>query len=477
MAPTIQQMLTILDQQHRAADRRRQAATERAQALLSRVKADGREYLSAHEDALMDSYIGERDRAGREVEDLAAQLAEFRAAQAGEAETARRQAETHDTGVRLPGHGAQHELGRGRTAQDRGDGPAPWTRQSDGRRATLARGERFADHEIVREHAERMAASERPITETHGGIGQLLRALATTGSGAALVPTTWSANIIDRARNAAQVLAAGTEVVPMDSKVVQIGRLTTDPTSAFRAEGSTITASDPVFDSVTLTATSLTCLTVASMEYLQDAIGADSVIEDAIGKSMGLALDLNCLYGGITSGAEGLNLPTPPAPRGILANLLANLPANVLGAQTNGTVPTAATPWNEILSLIYTPRRSNEVPNALLWPVRLQQGYAQRYDTLNQPLRQPDDVAAIEKLSTNQLASGMTQGTGTNMCDAVCGDFTKAILGQRLDFQVRVLTERYADAGQVGIVSYWRGDFQLARPGAFAWYRYLQGAA
>ncbi len=81
----------------------------------------------------------------------------------------------------------------------------------------------------------------------------------------------------------------------------------------------------------------------------------------------------------------------------------------------------------------------------------------------------------ITKLSTSQLASGMTQGTGVNQCDLVAGDFTKAILGQRIDFTMRVLTERYADNGQVGILSYWRGDFQLARPSAFAFYRYLQG--
>ncbi len=72
-------------------------------------------------------------------------------------------------------------------------------------------------------------------------------------------------------------------------------RLTTDPTAAFRTEGSAITASDPVFDSVQLTATSLTCLTVASMEFLQDAVNADSVIEEATAKSMALTLDLNLL--------------------------------------------------------------------------------------------------------------------------------------------------------------------------------------
>lgn len=475
MAPTIDQMISVLSQQQAAADRRRKAATERGRAILAQAEAEGRDYLSAYEDAQMDSVLGERDSAQRQVEDFKGQLARFRAAQAEADEQWRLQNESHDTGVRAPGYGAAHRLARDDAAAELDDGPAPWTRQSDGRRAAVGRGQSFADHEVVREQAERMAASERPITEAHSGLGSLLRSMSTT-SGSAIVPTLWSSRIIDRARNAAQVLAAGTEIVPMDSKVVQIGRLTTDPASAFRTEGSTITASDPAFDSVTLTATSLTCLTVASMEFLQDAINADQTIEEAIGKSMGLALDLNCIYGSITTGSEGVNLPSPPAPRGILGNLLANLPANVLGGLTNGTAITAAAPWQEVLAAIYQVRRSNEVPNALLWPVRLQQGYANRYDTLNQPLRQPDDVAQMNKLSTNQLASGMTVGTGTNMADLVVGDFTKAILGQRLDFQIRVLTERYADAGQVGIVSYWRGDFQLARPGAFAFFRYLAGA-
>lgn len=40
----------------------------------------------------------------------------------------------------------------------------------------------------------------------------------------------------------------------MDAKTVQIGRITADPTAAFHTEGSTITASDPTFDSSSWTA-------------------------------------------------------------------------------------------------------------------------------------------------------------------------------------------------------------------------------
>jgi HK97 family phage major capsid protein len=449
---------------------------------IERDNAAARRFVArnrAEDEPAAADLVARRRASRRELADLVARRAALSVIADEDRQYIERAREVHPVHPTRPG--AAHEMRLdGRTAHSTA-ADAGWRRASDGRAAAVERGQSFRDHDVVAELAERMAAAERPITETYGGVGQLIRALSTTGA-SAVIPTTWQAQIIDRARNYAAVLQAGTQIIPMDSKVVQVGRLTTDPSSAFRAEGTPITASDPAFDSVTLTATTLSCLTVASMEYLQDAIGADQVVEDAIGKSMALALDLACLYGSVTAGAEvgtalpAGGLPSPPNPRGILGNLLANLPTNVLGAATNGTAQTPATPWNEILSLIYTPRRANETPNALLWPTRLHQAYDQMYDAQNRPLPTPDTVAAMERIETNQLASGMTQGTGTLMCDAVCGDFGQALLGQRLDFTVRILSERYAEAGQVGIVSHWRGDFQLARPGAFAFFRYLKGA-
>ena len=37
---------------------------------------------------------------------------------------------------------------------------------------------------------------------------------------------------------------------------------------------------------MSLVAKTLTCLTVASLEFLQDAVDADRVVEDAIGQAM-----------------------------------------------------------------------------------------------------------------------------------------------------------------------------------------------
>ncbi|MET9734970.1 phage major capsid protein [Streptomyces sp. NPDC006458] len=71
----------------------------------------------------------------------------------------------------------------------------------------------------------------------------------------------------------------------------------------------------------------------------------------------------------------------------------------------------------------------------------------------------------------------MTPGTGTTMADLFAGDFTQPLIGQRLDLTIQTLTERYAENGQVGIVAHWRGDVQLARPRAFAVYRYLKAAS
>jgi HK97 family phage major capsid protein len=359
-----------------------------------------------------------------------------------------------------------------------------WVRESDGRPAALGRTQRFADHEIVREHVGRRYQAEQAVIDAHGDLHGLVRSMTDT-SGSALVPTVWASQIIDRARNLAAVTQAGATFVPMDMKTVQIGRLTTDPTGAFRTEGSTVTASDPVFDNVTLDGKTMSALVVGSMEWFQDAPNAGEVVTAAIAKAVALQLDLASLFGGVTTGAEqtatGNNmlpsggLATPPNPRGILANLLANASSSVLGGAANGTPQTAATFWGEVIDTLYTPTDFNEMPNAMLWPSKLARKYAKAVDTQNNPMRVPPAVDAIPKFVTNQIPSGFTIGTGTLMSDLFVGDFRQLLIGQRLQLVVQVLTERYAELGQVAIICHWRGDVQLARPRAFAVYRYLLG--
>ena len=333
---------------------------------------------------------------------------------------------------------------------------------------------------MVRDQERNYDRQEEAVIGMHGSFGNLIRAMSTS-SGSAVVPTIWASNIIDRARNIAAVMQAGAQVVPMDANVVKIGRLTVDPTAAFRAEGSTVGVSDPTFDNVTLTSRTLSALVVGSLEWFADAPNVDQVVSEAIAKAIALEIDRQALFGGVIAGAEtgatGFNttFPVPPNPQGVLANLLANAASSVLGGGANGTIQTAATFWNEILDTALQPTLFNEVPNAVLWTPQAAKFYAKVYDTTNQPLKRPPILDQFGFFNTGQIPAAMTQGTSTtNQTDVFAGDWSQLIIGQRLGFTVQTLVERYAELGQIGIVAHWRGDIGITRPRAFAVWRYLK---
>ena len=464
--PTLDQAITTAEQQRRDAERRQGDAVEKLKRLTGIAAAAGRTNLTADEERQADEWLKQKRAAADDITRLGGQLEGLRTVQAEEAEVDRKLATVDRT----------YRLDTGATGED----GSRFVRLADGRPAAVTRGQRFADHPVVVEAAAQRATADQHVTGTHGSFGNLIRSMSTT-SGSAVVPQIWAADIIDRARNLAAVTRAGAQIVPMDAKIVNIGRLTTDPTAAFRTEGSTVTASDPVFDNVTLTAKTLSALVVGSMEWFQDAPNVDQIVTEAIAKTIALTLDQQALFGGVTTGAEtgatafNTTFPSPPNPTGVLATLLASASSSVLGSATNGTTQTAATFWNEILDTIFQPRLFNEVPNAMLWSPTMAKLYAKTYDTTNQPMRQPPDVEQMTKFATAQIPASFTQGTSTtNMSDVFVGDWAQLIIGQRLDLSVQTLVERYAELGQVGIIAHWRGDVALARPRAFAAYRYLK---
>jgi HK97 family phage major capsid protein len=466
---TISQLIAGAQDEINAASLSEQRARTECQALLDAASAEGRKNLNAEESARSDELL-----ATIGVASANRQRAETKLARAKELEAEDAAYDARAATVRPAGPVRAVNAASGVVMHDRSDSGPVWRRE-DGREATVARDARFSEHEIVQEHAERSRGREEAAIGQYGDIGQLVRSMTTT-TGAAIVPTIWAANVIDRARNIARVMQAGAQIVPMESKVLQIGRLTVDPTAAFRAEGGTITASDPTFDYVQLSAKTMSALVVGSIEWFADASNAGELVSEALAKALALQLDLNALYGGVTTGGEGISLASPPNPQGILANLLANAASSVLGSGANGTTITAATPWNELLTTYFTPQQYNETPNAILMNAKMAQKYAMTYDTLGQPLRPPPVMANTPQYVTNQIPS-FTQGTMTNIAtDIFCGNFAELLIGTRLDLQLQTLTERYAELGQVGILATWRGDVQLARPRAFSVYRYIGGS-
>ncbi|WP_248762684.1 phage major capsid protein [Pseudarthrobacter sp. SSS035] len=366
----------------------------------------------------------------------------------------------------------------GSTSARSEDRSGQWIRTDTGAPAALRSGQRFEDHETIQGNTERASGAEAAALDRYSGSGDMLRALATTGGGSAVVPTVWNGQMIDLARNHSAVMQAGASIVPMLAKTVNIGRLTGDPTAAFRAEASAIADSTPVFDNVQLDSKTLSARVDVSMEWLQDSDNGGALIENALAQQIAQKIDLIALYGGIVAGAGSINLPTPPNPRGVLAALNATKPANVLGAATNGTIQTAGSYWSEVLDTIYTVRDGNETPTGLIWSTKLARQYAKATDTTGQPLQLPSDVADIPRFASNQIPSGYTQGTmASRATDLFVGAWDNLLIGQRLGLTLQVATELLAATGQVAIFAHWRGDVQPARPGAFAVYKAIQGAA
>lgn len=353
---------------------------------------------------------------------------------------------------------------------------AIWSNTATGERAALRKGESIAKHPAF-ERASKVQNGDHALAN-YGTLGAMVRALATGGTGSALVPTLWSGELIDLARETSAIGRAGATIIPMDGKTIQIGRKTGNPSAAFRAENTGPTASDPTFDSVTLTARTMEAIVVGSIEFFQDAPNADQLVMQALAEAMADKIDLVALYGGITTGSGSINLPTEPNPRGVLAALTATKPANVLGASaTNGTTPSVASGyWSEVLDAVFTVIDGNETPNALLRSGKLARQYAKAVDTTGQPVRTPEALSSVQQLMVNAIPS-YTKGSLETATDLFVGDWSQLLIGQRLGIEIKPLPELYRGSGQVGVIATWRGDVQLARSSAFSVYRSLAGAA
>jgi len=71
-------------------------------------------------------------------------------------------------------------------------------------------------------------------------------------------------------------------------------------------------------------------------------------------------------------------------------------------------------------------------------------------------------------LHTSQVPNDLTVGTSTDCSEIYVGDFTRMELMLRESVSVQLLTERFAETGQIGFVCHVRADFAVNYPKAFA---------
>lgn len=270
-------------------------------------------------------------------------------------------------------------------------------------------------------------------------------------AGGYMVPAPLSAQVIDLARPKTRVLAAGAQLVPMSSKTLDVAKWTGDPSSAWHSESAVIAPSDATLGSVRLEARALASTVRASRELLEDAQGVQDRLLEAFAEKFALTIDYAAMYG---SG-------TAPEPRGVKNTT--GITVQSMGV--NGLKPTN---YTFLVDAIGALQDNNEEPNAAILAPRTERTIAGFQDSTNQPLRPPDMVAKLPRSSTTQVPINLTVGTSTDTSDVFTADWSQLLIGIRTQLQIQVLTERYADTGELAFLAWWRGDIAVARPKAFA---------
>ncbi len=278
------------------------------------------------------------------------------------------------------------------------------------------------------------------------------------GGGGYMVPTPLSAEVIDRARNAAVVIQAGARTIPMDSQTLRFARVTGDPLVAWRPENTAIPSGDMSFDSVTLTAKTLAGICKLSVELAEDAPNVNDLVSATLGRVLALELDRAALRGAGT-GSE---------PQGIRNQAGVAVDSTTMGA--NGAAPTS---YDFLAGAVAAVQSLNELPNAIVYSARTAGKLDQLKNTLGDPLKAPGSVLALQRLVTNAIPGNLTQGTSSDASEAYVGDFTKLLIGVRTELVLEISREAGDASGgafsnlQVWVRCYLRADIGVMRPTAF----------
>ena len=268
-----------------------------------------------------------------------------------------------------------------------------------------------------------------------------------------LVSEAVSAQMIDLARNKSCVMQAGAYTMKMPTPEMRLVKLTSDPTAYWRAEHSAITASDWTLEPINLHAVSLGCLVEVSLELLQDATNAGSMLQNAMAAAIALEMDRAALYGNGVTEPTGLN--------------------NIADVETisKGVNGATVTTYDDFSNACEDVADNNGLATAAIMAPRtfytidrLKQG------TTNEPLVGPASYQALKKFVTNQIGITDTQGSASNASKIFVGDFKQMLFGIRKSLQVDISGSGSATTfakREIQIRIFTRLDIAVLRPNWF----------
>ena len=286
-----------------------------------------------------------------------------------------------------------------------------------------------------------------------------------TGGGY-LLPSPVSERFVDLARSASVCMRAGAQTLAMDSSELSIARLTSDASPVWREELVAVTSSDVSFDKIVLRPKVVAAIIPVSIELLEDAANAASIIESSLQAQLGLKLD-QAILSGRGASAE---------PTGIRNHADVNAITSV-GTPTNYSHLTSA------IKSIFEANFDRELRD-VAWVTNPRDGatYDGLADTTGQPLRPTPWAADMRRFSTTSIATD--EGGGSNESYMIVGDFRQCLVGMRTSgvnlevLREGTVTDSSGDSWNATtqllrhVRAYMRVDVALLRP---TWFTVLSG--
>lgn len=280
------------------------------------------------------------------------------------------------------------------------------------------------------------------------------RALSGLESGTAknTIPTELSNQLIDLLRARTVIGRSGAIYLTMDTNNYAIAKMTGDVPAGWRDELESVPTGDPTFSRVDFAAKNLGGLVRLSRELFDDnTVGLDQGILRAFAEKFAVEFDSAILNG------DGVKKPL-----GITA--YAN--KQVIDKGANGGAITSYTDLVRAYRLLMD--ANYEGPTAAIMAPREWEAYTNLVDANNNPLQMPRGIQQLPFLATTSMPTNLDAGTsGTTGSQMIIADFRNLAVAMRQAVSMRILTERYADTNEVGIVTTMRGDAQPLRENAF----------
>ena len=275
----------------------------------------------------------------------------------------------------------------------------------------------------------------------------------TDSSGGYSVPSELLAEVIDDMRAATVCIQAGARTVPLTTDQTRMLKIVKDPTPTWRAENSLVSESEPNFGAIEFKPRSLAVMVRASRELLEDSTNIDTAIRLAFAASMAQALDRAALFG---TGQDN-------EPLGLLNH---NIPTIDMGA--DGGSFTDYSPLLDLIELYENNDNWDMNGRVMVMNPTVKRQLAGLVNSENDPLRQPEELYQIPRLTTTNMPTNEVQGSATNASSVILGEFSKMLIGMRNSMRIEVLREQFADHMQYGFLCWMRADVALMHERSFA---------